>query len=139
MRPQHMLGLAHLTRNTRKAVGTCQPRKSPGKLRQRPPRSPSDPDQYAELIAALRKRPGDWAVVDTFENDDPAKAASTAYRLAKAIKEGKKGFAGPNVKFESRTHKATKTSVKVYARCVAVATLTAVPNTAAAAEPEAAQ
>lgn len=92
--------------------------------------APADPDQYAELIAALRKRPGDWAVVDEFTGD---KAASQGYRLAKAIRESKKGFTGPGVTFEARTHKASKTTVKVYARAVAT-DLSVVPDRATAAD-----
>jgi hypothetical protein len=90
----------------------------------------ADPDAYKDLIKALRSHPGDWAVADEFTGD---KAASQAYRLAKTIRDGKKGFTGPNVKFEARTHKTSKTTTKVYARAVPAA-LTAVPDAAAAAD-----
>jgi hypothetical protein len=92
--------------------------------------TPSDPNQYAEIVKALRSKPGSWAVVDTFEGD---KAASQAYRVAKAARDGKRGFTGPGVTFEARTHKDGKI-VKVYVRAVATDLKVVPPDAAEAAD-----
>jgi hypothetical protein len=71
--------------------------------------SNGDPDQYTAIITELRKNPDRWAVIDTVET------GSQAYRLTKAVREGKRGFS-PAGAFEGRAHKAADKVVKVFVR-----------------------
>lgn len=56
-----------------------------GLVWENPPAKTGRPGKYAHIAAALRERPGDWAIIRTY----PAEQSKRAWGFANTLREGK--------------------------------------------------
>lgn len=62
-----------------------QPQRAAGLVWEEPPNKNHRPGKYAAIAAALRERPGQWAVIRTY----PAEQSKRGWGFANTIREGK--------------------------------------------------